>query len=459
MRKFLCCLLSLLLLFSNLVYATDYTYFSDGHIFMRTKINADSIAKLGQTYYATDQEGYLFKSAIFTEWIPITSAPANCRLITTHRADADRLFVYVPGTLYVTYDGEIFHAIENFAQDAVIRYNSGLFTALQKNDDGFLFRYSFDGEIWLDYPQPLTNPTLWILHPNANHFIVKNLATANGIQDAVLDKAAPESVQLYHSLVYDFTKNAFDENPTYTSLELVYADKTSHNTYLLVYRTAAGMTDKYEIVRLNEDRSVLNTSAVLASPQLELHVYNDTLCFAKNGSSLNLVNVGSPLWYQVSDDIAFPLIRSAYALTGNVFFDTGYTDTYYCKNAKEFSLPLDGVEVNLQGNYIAFDSAPQLINNRTMVPLRAIAEALGCTIDYNAQAQQIQVDKDGYTIYMTIGSAEAHKYLADGTHTIITLDTPPIIVDGRTLVPLRFLSENLNISVDWDSKELTVNLK
>ena len=459
MKKIICILCTMLLIFGSVAQAANYRYFMAGTIQDGVTIDGNSVTKLGQTYYATDQYGYLYKTRIFSQWIPVTSAPAGCKLISNRRPDADRIFVYVPGTLYVTYDGEIFHNIESFAQDAVVRYTCGLYTALQKADTGFLFRYSFDGEIWFDFPKLLTNPSLWVMRVNEENIILNDLATVDGMCQVVLSKSAPESCLYYSGLVYEFANDALIDNPAYDGAELVYADKTSKNHFLYVYRTDLGATYKYEIVRIYENRTLKNASAVIAGKTLELYIENDTLCFAQNNSSVNLINNGNEVWHQVSDDIAFPLLRSAHSLTQDQFFDAGYTNNYYVRNNVASNIFTDGVEVNWRGCFLAFDSAPQIINDRTMVPLRAIGEALGCVISYNAQTQQIQLDKDGFTLYMTIGSNVAYKYWGDGTIAKIDLDAAPVIVKNRTLVPLRFVSENLNIPLSWDSATLTVNMK
>ena len=458
MKRILCILCATLLLFGNIAHATDYKYFTSGDIYNDTAIDGSSITKLGTNYYATDEHGYLYKSKLFSHWSPITSAPAGCKLISNRRWDMDRFFVYVPGTLYVTYDGEIFHNIESFAQDAVVRYTCGLYTSMQKAENDFLLRYSFDGEIWFDFSKPLTNSALWVMRVNDENIILNDLATVDGVCQVVLSKSAPQSCLYYSGLVYEFGNDSFIDNPAYTGAELVYADKTLQNHFLYVYRTDLGSTYKYEIVRVTESRALKNASAVIASKALELYIENDTLCFAQNGESTNLINVGDQFWHQVSDDIAFPLLRSAHDLSFGQFFDAGYSKNYYLQNGKNYNIETDGVEVNLRGSFLAFDSAPQIVNGRTMVPLRAIAEALGCVISYNAQSQQIQIDKDGFTLYMTIGSQVAHKYWPDGVSAEIILDAAPIIAKGRTLVPLRFISENLNISTSWDSAYMTANL-
>ena len=117
-------------------------------------------------------------------------------------------------------------------------------------------------------------------------------------------------------------------------------------------------------------------------------------------------------------------------------------------------------KVQLNGNNLDFTDEQgnkveaQLINNRTMVPLRKIFESLGCTIDWNQETKTVTAKSNGKTIKLTIGSSDA--YVSNGaSEEKIVLDSGPIIVENRTLVPLRFIAESLGCDVGWDQKNQT----
>jgi len=102
---------------------------------------------------------------------------------------------------------------------------------------------------------------------------------------------------------------------------------------------------------------------------------------------------------------------------------------------------------------------PQIINDRVMVPLRAISEAFGSEVTWEHEQGRIdvyQTTPDGYTqIAMFINDPTAHIrdyitiYNSFQERPPMTMDVPPIIVDNRTLVPLRFISELFNRDVFW----------
>ncbi|HCU07973.1 MAG TPA: hypothetical protein DF480_03220 [Clostridiales bacterium] len=87
-------------------------------------------------------------------------------------------------------------------------------------------------------------------------------------------------------------------------------------------------------------------------------------------------------------------------------------------------------------------------NDRTMMPVRFIAERLGAAVEWNGQTNQVTIRSGDRTIVMTIGSK---TYTVNGV--VHTMDTEPIIVQGwnRTVVPIRFVSEALGRAVEWDA--------
>lgn len=119
-----------------------------------------------------------------------------------------------------------------------------------------------------------------------------------------------------------------------------------------------------------------------------------------------------------------------------------------------FAMPAmaaDKITVTLDGEEIVFDVEPQIINERTMVPVRAIFEALGATVDWNQEKQIVTAVKGQDVVEMQINNTVMWKNLTE-----IFLDTPPMIIDERTLVPARAVAEAFDLDVDWDGATQTV---
>ena len=91
------------------------------------------------------------------------------------------------------------------------------------------------------------------------------------------------------------------------------------------------------------------------------------------------------------------------------------------------------------------DVVPQILNGRTMVPIRFIAEALGAEVGYNNETREITIKQGENLVSLTVDS---DKMYVNGTE--ITLDVPAYVENGRTLVPVRAVSEGLNKKVSYE---------
>ena len=115
--------------------------------------------------------------------------------------------------------------------------------------------------------------------------------------------------------------------------------------------------------------------------------------------------------------------------------------------------------VQLNGCIVKFpDAKPEKVNNRTMVPFRAIAEALGAEVDYNAGA--ITAKKDGQTLAFSLGGKQL-TITDDSTGKVIKttdVDSAPYKKSGRTYVPVRFFAEGFGLTVQWDNSVQTAVL-
>ncbi len=112
-----------------------------------------------------------------------------------------------------------------------------------------------------------------------------------------------------------------------------------------------------------------------------------------------------------------------------------------------------GIQVLLNNKPLSFEQPPVLENGRVLVPLRAIFEAMGATLAWDANTQTITATSNGKVIVLKVGDSQAQ---IDGIS--YTLDVPPQMVNGHTLVPLRFIAESFGCSVNWDGAQQTVTI-
>ncbi len=112
----------------------------------------------------------------------------------------------------------------------------------------------------------------------------------------------------------------------------------------------------------------------------------------------------------------------------------------------------DAIRVVLDGQMLQFDVPPVIENDRTLVPLRVIFEALGADVEWNGETQTVTAKRSDTEIKLIIGG-EAYV-----NGQAVELDVPAKIIEDRTLVPLRFVSEALGCQVDWDGVTRTVSI-
>ena len=107
--------------------------------------------------------------------------------------------------------------------------------------------------------------------------------------------------------------------------------------------------------------------------------------------------------------------------------------------------------VMVNGKYLDFDVAPVIMNDRVLVPMRAIFEALGANVSWMGETQTIFAIRGKDIITMQIGQDSLFK-----NEEKIQLDTPSIATDGRTLVPIRAVAEALDTQVFYNANTKTV---
>jgi len=112
------------------------------------------------------------------------------------------------------------------------------------------------------------------------------------------------------------------------------------------------------------------------------------------------------------------------------------------------------ITIMLNGEPIYFDQEPVVVDGTTLVPLRAIFEKYNMTVDFSNETKTISAKGSNKNISLVLGSKTAH---VNGQP--MSLNIAPRIIGGRTMVPLRSISELLGVTVDWDANTHTVYLK
>lgn len=123
------------------------------------------------------------------------------------------------------------------------------------------------------------------------------------------------------------------------------------------------------------------------------------------------------------------------------------------KENNEIILTIGSRKISVFGREIQNDVAPKIVNDRTMLPIRIVAESLGGTVTWNGELQRVTIQKGADVILITIGADTAYV-----NGTAVKLDAAAFVENGRTYLPLRFISETLGAQVVWNEAEKTVTI-
>ncbi|MBU7005972.1 copper amine oxidase N-terminal domain-containing protein [Phosphitispora fastidiosa] len=206
-------------------------------------------------------------------------------------------------------------------------------------------------------------------------------------------------------------------------LLIMEAYRNKSNCYFEMGRTREALDTLAEQLKLNHNN--------------QLALYNAACAGAKLGEKDQAINyLKRLLALNISDKIA---IRQD-------------SDFNAIRQTPEFQNFI-GISVRVGGELLDLDVQPLISEGRTMVPMRAIFEALGAQVSWDGNARTVTANKDGTTIVLTID-----KKLSKINGTNKDLDVAPFLKDGRTLVPVRFISEALGAEVNWDADNQLVEI-
>lgn len=100
-------------------------------------------------------------------------------------------------------------------------------------------------------------------------------------------------------------------------------------------------------------------------------------------------------------------------------------------------------------------TAPLIRDSRTLLPVRAVVEAMGGSVGWDGSSQTVSMKKDGKTLSMKIGS----RIVTDSRGSTMVIDCEPQIINNRTMLPIRFVAEYFGASVTWNADTRTISIK
>ena len=138
-------------------------------------------------------------------------------------------------------------------------------------------------------------------------------------------------------------------------------------------------------------------------------------------------------------------------LTTEDFFAGQYMYLLTPEELETLRARVEAIDLGVDGYKVQLDVPPEVKNQRTMVPIRAVAEAIGADVAWVQEGQKIVMTRAGSTVTMTLDSTTAD---IDGKK--VEMDVAPYAHDGRTLVPARYVAEFFGQKVEWNGEEKQV---
>ncbi len=110
--------------------------------------------------------------------------------------------------------------------------------------------------------------------------------------------------------------------------------------------------------------------------------------------------------------------------------------------------------VVMDGNVLAFEQPPVIENDRTLIPIRFLFEQMGANVTWNQETQAATVTQNDTAVTFRINDTEA-----DVNGQTVSMDVPARLINDKTMVPVRFLSEQLGYNVSWDGENRIITIE
>ena len=145
-------------------------------------------------------------------------------------------------------------------------------------------------------------------------------------------------------------------------------------------------------------------------------------------------------------------VTSSFTLYAKWSGGTDSSDSTGAAADNRIILTIGQYKMQVFGKTVEMDVVPQIVNDRTMLPARFVAEALGADVFWSeTEPDKVRIIKDSTEIIIYIGSDTAYV-----NGEAVTLDSTAFLENDRTYVPVRFICENLGATVDWEEGEQQV---
>lgn len=216
------------------------------------------------------------------------------------------------------------------------------------------------------------------------------------------------------------------------------SSSSSSDTSALTYGVSTGKTENGKISVTPAKAEAGEKVTIKATPdsgyQLDKVTVKD-----KDNSNVKLTKVND-------NEYTFTMPKGKVSVDATFVQKDAADDNSAAEKSKVIKLQIGSRIVNVDNEAVIYDAAPVIRNDRTLVPIRIVTETLGGKVDWNGATKEVTLHIDGKEIKMTVGK------------TLEKYGVAPVIIDGRTFVPVRFVADELGATVAWDDATKTVTI-
>jgi len=121
-------------------------------------------------------------------------------------------------------------------------------------------------------------------------------------------------------------------------------------------------------------------------------------------------------------------------------------------------LHVASTQMSVNGMPVTIDVAPQIVEGRTLLPIKWVAEPLGADVSWNATDRKVTISLNGTILELWVGKSQARVNGAPVAIDTTNAKVVPVIVSGRTMLPVRFVAEQLGADVQWEQSTKTITI-
>lgn len=228
------------------------------------------------------------------------------------------------------------------------------------------------------------------------------------------------------------------DNSCTVSVSRKKSSSSSSDTAAPTYGVSTGKTENGKISVTPAKAEAGEKVTIKATPdsgyQLDKVTVKD-----KDNSNVKLTKVND-------NEYTFTMPKGKVSVDATFVQKDAADDNSAAEKSKVIKLQIGSRIVNVDNEAVIYDAAPVIRNDRTLVPIRIVTETLGGKVDWNGVTKEVTLNIDGKEIKMTIGK------------TLEKYGVAPVIIDGRTFVPVRFVADELGATVAWDDATKTVTI-